>query len=571
MKWTKRTACTSCSDYVSKTTGLSEDEFFAPDYGFVPSITNLEKAANFILKDIQLKKKITIIGDYDADGVTSSAILCRLFRVFGIEVKTILPRRFTDGYGMNIHMVDSVESGLIITVDNGIAAIEPIAKAKAKGLDVIVLDHHPMNEDNKALPCADVIVDPSAIPGDEFSGYCGAGLAYRLAEILIPGGKYQAIKDKILDDLSALAAIGTVADSMDILSDNRRIVKKGLKAMNNGTNISGLSALIDVANVKVITSEKIGFTFGPMINACGRLLDDGPYLAFNLLTSTENYEELIPYAERLVELNNERKELTVIDLEEAERIIEDECLFSDTVLTVCGENFNEGIVGIIASRLVEKYGRPAIVCNKKVITNSDGKEISVYKGSGRSINGINLKSVLEKATDFMLGYGGHAAAAGVSIYADKLCNFKNIVCEQVDQSSVSKVVDELFYDFEVPFDCLEAFIKEQNLYAPYGKGIPMPVVKIADVTLLPRNGFSFACFGANDEHLRLFSKDISMMFFRQAEKYLKAKSAKVDVVGQLSFGEYDKFSLTGIDFKPSETEIKRSSLANSLLAHMKKL
>ena len=285
-EYTKRDSCMTMEEVIERNTGMPLKAFLTPQPN--PYIHNMDRAVYFFKKkvnDAAEKKEILqikIVGDYDADGMNASAILYDAIISYlkanslaeYAEVSVRLPRRYSEGYGLSEKIIDESESGLIITVDNGIAAIDAIKKAKDKGIDVIILDHHLGGE---KLPCADIIVDPHCEGMSTFKHYCGAGLAYRFAEMLITN------KD-LLDKLLVLAGIATVADVVPLIGANRYLVRQSLKLINRGIATSGVLALVRKMRLEKITAEDYGYKIGPVCNASGRLLDDGAMDIFHLLS-----------------------------------------------------------------------------------------------------------------------------------------------------------------------------------------------------------------------------------------------------------------------------------------------
>lgn len=321
-EYTKRDSCMTMEEVIERNTGMSLKAFLTPQPN--PYIHNMDRAVYFFKKkvnDAAEKKEILqikIVGDYDADGMNASAILYDAIISYlkanslaeYAEVSVRLPRRYSEGYGLSEKIIDESESGLIITVDNGIAAIDAIKKAKDKGIDVIILDHHLGGE---KLPCADIIVDPHCEGMSTFKHYCGAGLAYRFAEMLITN------KD-LLDKLLVLAGIATVADVVPLIGANRYLVRQSLKLINRGIATSGVLALVRKMRLEKITAEDYGYKIGPVCNASGRLLDDGAMDIFHLL-SQELDVFALDYDEQLLKLHSladtviERKEEAQKDTE----------------------------------------------------------------------------------------------------------------------------------------------------------------------------------------------------------------------------------------------------------------
>lgn len=517
--WTKKDATlTTIKDVVLHNTGLSESEFLHPPTD--PHLENLDKVVEMLAEAIDSGSHITICGDYDADGVTASAILyMALTQIADEEMVTVrLPRRFSEGFGLSEKAVSEITDGLLITVDNGIAAAEAVQMAKDKGLTVIVTDHHLVREDG-VVPNADCILNPH-VPGDksEFDGYCGAGLAYRIAKSLL------GESHPIMEYLIQLAAVGTVADVMQLLFDNRNIVRNGLELMSTKSRY-GLRAIQNQFDMEgTVTEGDIGFKLGPVINAAGRLLDNGAMKAFNTLISTDE-AEAHEYAKELYELNEQRKQMVKDAMAEVERIINEDCLHGDSPLVVSGE-FPEGIVGIIAGRLVEKYNVPAIVLSPI----DDGKTL---KGSGRSYGDLNLKELLDTASDLMSKYGGHQGAAGLSLPTENLEDFRMRLMENLPEIHAAE--SNTLYDLEISQDEIDGVYSELAKYAPYGEGNPGIIFKIREFRLSPRAGKFFNRLGADASTLKLFGSNADAIGFGLVSKYEDENEPRIcDLYGTLS-------------------------------------
>lgn len=431
-EYTKRDSCMTMEEVIERNTGMSLKAFLTPQPN--PYIHNMDRAVYFFKKkvnDAAEKKEILqikIVGDYDADGMNASAILYDAIISYlkanslaeYAEVSVRLPRRYSEGYGLSEKIIDESESGLIITVDNGIAAIDAVKKAKDKGIDVIILDHHLGGE---KLPCADIIVDPHCEGMSTFKHYCGAGLAYRFAEMLITN------KD-LLDKLLVLAGIATVADVVPLIGANRYLVRQSLKLINRGIATSGVLALVRKMRLEKITAEDYGYKIGPVCNASGRLLDDGAMDIFHLLSQeldvfALDYDEqllkLHALADTVIERNIDRRRITEEALERSDALISQQCLADDAVYIIYDTQVSEGVMGIVAGKLAEKYMRPVIVFAHA----QDGEKL---KGSGRTYGNIHLKNqVLDPCKEYFFAYGGHAGAAGMTIPEKNLMLFRNKV------------------------------------------------------------------------------------------------------------------------------------------------
>lgn len=460
-------------------------------------LTDMQRGVDIIYDAVKAGKYIRIMGDYDVDGVTSTYILYSGLTRLGAKCDKFIPHRITDGYGLHEPAIrDAYDAGVqvILTCDNGIAAANEIKLAKELGMTVVVTDHHevpyeirnfsptddsanaeedgegevPYNEDETdarhyIIPEADAVIDPKR-PEDDgvFREICGAVVAWKFMWCLYRKfGKEDEFNNS---DFLEIASLGTVCDVMELLKDNRAIVKEGLKKMQNTSNI-GLQALLEVLGLKdkTLTSYDYGFKIGPCINAEGRL--DTANEAFDLLIET-NYNAAIKRAEQMRELNVERQNLTKEGMEEAFKIIDAE-MQNDKVLVVYLPEVHESIAGIIAGKVRERYCKPAFV-----LTKGDG---DFLKGSGRSIEAYSMYEKLVEVKDLMLGFGGHPMAAGLSLKEENLEKFRqelNARSGLTDTDFIPKVM----IDVILPIDFLtQNFIRQLEILEPFGKGNEKPV------------------------------------------------------------------------------------------------
>lgn len=562
MKWKQRNPeLKTIRDVVmSNNPGVSEEELL--DDKTIYRIKDIDKIIN-VLNDAKIKDIfITVVGDYDADGVTSSSEWDDMLNRLGIRHRIRLPKRHTEGYGLNINIIDEIDDGILITVDNGIAAIEAIQKAKDKGLFVIIVDHHqPVIDDdgNKILPNADIIIDPHAIDGQaDFVNYCGAGLTYKIAEELFKENP------SALNRLSCFAAIGTVADVVELKKDNRKIVKKGLEnLLVYKSRTTGLGKLLEQCYInKRITADDIGYSIGPAINACGRL---GPPIAPK---EADEAREIISFNGSLTTAESMAKDMVAVNRERqmqvraadkmAEQIIEDETMFGDVPLIVYIPDINEGLIGIIAGHLTEKYGVPSIV-----FTDSH-KDITVLKGSGRSVTSVNLKALLDLCKDDLLGYGGHPGAAGLSIKRGNLDMFREHMQENIGDYDFEPA--ELMYDLEIDESEIETTIEELDKYGPYGQGNPEPIFLIRNYRLYPKENSMYKVSGSENEHVRFFGLSTFANAFFQNQKYIELGQPKnMNLIGTLDVSYFNgttSYGLKVLDMEAiAEPPKKRTSLA----------
>lgn len=567
--WKKRDNSQSIEDVVTRNSGQSIESLLHPKGD--TRIVHLDQAAELIKAAIKRQTPITVVGDYDADGICGSAILFLLFQQLGKDMTVRLPKRFSEGYGLNHAMLDEVSSGLLLTVDNGISAVDEIAEAKRKGLTVVVLDHHMPREDGR-LPDADVLVNPHVEKEtpEDFDGFCGAGLAYRLACLLQPD-------EEKLHPLSALAAIATIADVVPLLDDNRKIVQDGFRAINSGKGPVGLNTLLEHLNLFDIDESDVSFTIGPILNAPGRMFDDGAVLAFRMLTSTQYLDTA---AKELIAINEKRKEQQAENIQLAENIIADDCLFGDNVLLIASAGraghppIPEGLAGIIAGRLAEKYKVPAIV-----LTQSETAD--ELKGSGRSYGDINIIDLLEKAASYLVTFGGHPKAAGLTMKKDKVEALREFLKEQAPEPQPDKSDSDLYYDLELDADLVPGFIDVWRRFAPYGEGNALPIILIKEQPLLPRNGKCYTYMGKEGEHIKLYcGRKMTAVGFGLAEKYMQqGEPIRVNLLGTISVNKYvdpvgratKETQIRLIDIKKADRKSYSSPLLSSIYEHLKEI
>lgn len=424
---------------------------------------------------------IRIIGDYDIDGISAIYILLKGLRFLGANVDYVIPHRIVDGYGINENLIKAAyDEGIdtIITCDNGIAAMEQIDYAKSLGLTVVVTDHHDIRfveEDGMrhyVVPKADAVINPKQEDcGYPFKELCGAAVAYKFIECLLEVGVRREMinitePDKIvfMDSLLEMAAVATIGDVMDLQGENRIIVKEGLRLLNQTKN-PGIRSLMELNGILAggISAYHIGFVIGPCLNASGRL--DTAARSLELLMASQKAD-----ADRLAgdlkAFNEERKNLTAEQVEEAIKLVENTELKNDNVLVVYLPKCHESIAGIIAGRLRERYYKPVLV-----ITNSE----EGLKGSGRSIESYNMFENLMKVSELMTKFGGHPMAAGVSLTPENLDEFRRRLNADANLTE-EDLTPVVWIDVPMPIDYIsENLIDELNILEPFGKGNEKPV------------------------------------------------------------------------------------------------
>lgn len=489
---------------------------------------DMDKAVDILVEKIQEEKKIRIIGDYDIDGINATYILLEGIRALGGYVDIDIPDRMTDGYGLNQNLIDRAfdeEVDTIITCDNGIAASEEIAYGKRLGMTIIVTDHHEVpyeeTEGGKRylLPPADAVVDPKQedclYP---FPGLCGAAVAYKLIEALFHVmGKDAEDMDYLMENV----AIATVGDVMDLVGENRIFVKQGLEMLKRTQN-PGLRALMECTGVDLehLSAYHIGFVIGPCLNASGRL--DTAKRALELLCAKTKKEADI-LAGDLKALNDSRKDMTAIAVEQAVQMIEESSLKNDKVLVVYLPECHESLAGIVAGRIRERYYKPTFVLTK----SKEG-----VKGSGRSIESYHMYEELHKCRYLLTRFGGHKLAAGVSLLEEKVALFRKTLNENANLTE-EDLMEKVSIDMQMPLGYVnEELVEELELLEPFGKGNPKPVFVEKEIEILKGEKL-----GKNQNVLKLQVRDakgtvMEAMYFgdvARLEAYLEQKYDKLAV------------------------------------------
>lgn len=471
--------------------GLSLD-FLSPKYEDLTDpflLPDMKQAVSRVKRAISDGEKILIYGDYDVDGVTATAIMYETLVLAGVKtenIKMMLPDRFLDGYGMSKKIVQEASSfgaSLVITVDCGSNNGEIIEELSGKGIDTVVTDHHEIMGE---LPKAVAVVNPKR--GETLRDLCGAGVAFYLARALALLGLIPNGQEKWLLDL---AMIGTICDAMKLTGDNRIICRFGMIVLSKTRRV-GLTQLMKVAGTRKIDTDAVGFQIGPRLNAAGRL--ESAKLALDLLLAKSDVEAM-GLAEKLNSLNSERKKKQ----SEAVLEIEKRGVSDEPVLVVSGA-WHEGIIGIVAGKLMEIYKKPAFVL-------SEGEDFS--KGSGRSFGEFNLARALDNCKDYLISGGGHAEACGLKIEKGKLLDFSQAVNEYYRSLGLKNQERFLEEHEDLKVGKLAsislAFMGELELLQPFGEGNPEPKILLEGVRV------RFADrIGTDGRHLRLTVVDKEM-------------------------------------------------------------
>ena len=446
------------------------EDFFDTDFSFCDPylIADMDKAALRIKRAIDNFEKICVYGDYDADGVTSTALMYSYLSSHGADVMYYIPDRITEGYGMSCSAVDKLHAQgvkLIITVDNGVSAIEEIAYAKSLGIETVVTDHHMPGEQ---LPDAVAVVDPHREDCNlHFKDWAGVGVAFKTV-CALENGDYS----EILNEYADILAVGTVADVVDLKDENRAIVKYGV-AKINANPCNGINALRQIAGVSDRALNGVGITFSlaPRINAAGRM--ESAETALKLLLC-EDLSAALGIAEQVDNCNKQRHISENEIMEEAVACIEaDKRLKYAKVIVVCGENWHHGVIGIVAARITEKYGRPSIVIT------FDGDKGT---GSARSIEGFSVYDAIKACGDFLTHFGGHTMAAGLGIDRENVESFFRAI--NAYALSCEETVPTLMLDCKLNPAYINAQLAESlEALEPFGAGNPQPVFGIFGVRI----------------------------------------------------------------------------------------
>lgn len=509
--------------------GITDDdeieEFFSPEPVFTLNpftMPDMKKAADRINKAIDDFECIVIFGDYDADGVTATSILYNYFESRGANVLWYIPNRHTEGYGLTPEAVDKLyEMGahLIVTVDNGISANEACERAYELNMEVVITDHHKVPD---VMPRAEAIVD---LHRPDYSGYkdlCGAGVAFKLVCAM-----ESASEKEIADDFADLAAIGTISDVMTLKGENRAIVKEGLRCINNRTRI-GINELLDVAGArdKYMDAVSVAFTISPRINAAGRMASAGR--AVDLLLCDDVFDAEV-IAQEINDENAERQRI------EAEIIAQVDTQLSENpdrrfepVIIADGDNWHPGVIGIVASRVVDRYAKPCIIISRM----GDG----TARGSGRSVEGFSLYNAIKNSEHLLNRYGGHTLAAGLELNENKIDDFRHEINEYAKTKDIPYQIQNIDLKLNpkhITLDILDAI----SSLEPFGAGNPQPIfglyaMKIEDIK--PLSGGKHIKLTVSKGDTRIFA-----MYFGMPQKdFFYSVGDVVDLAVNLERNEY---------------------------------
>ena len=515
------------------TTRAAREAFLQPDYTAVKHdpflLPDMEKAVVRLKQARQHGEKIVMYGDYDIDGLSATALLLDAFGKFGFEgVDAFIPNRFVEGYGMTMGAVDKVRdmgADLIVTVDTGSLCHAEIAYAASLGIDTVVTDHHNVAE---TPPPSVAAVNP------KFSGHtypfrdlCGAGVAFKLVQALQT--ELEGLPDGYEKWLLDLVALGTVCDIVTLADENRANVYWGLEVLKKQQR-PGLKALMAVAGVEPdqVNARHLGFGLGPRMNAAGRL--ETAQHALDMLVARDGLAAL-EASEKLEELNGKRRSIQDMIFEEA--CVQAEELADDRVLVVSSSGWNHGVIGIVASKLVEKYKKPVFIIGER------GEEAT---GSARSFGDFSAADAVRAADDIIIKGGGHGAAAGVTLETEKIGDFRRRVNEFYDSLQLTHQERYLLPRADVEIDDFSEINEElvANLarMEPFGNGNPEPVLKITTASVL-----SMRRMGADGQHVKLALRDkngkvLQMLAFNAPEEFFREPGDEVAVWFQPTINEW---------------------------------
>lgn len=522
------------------------------------TLPDMKKAVDRIEKAVRTGENITIFGDYDVDGITATAVLYSYLKDTGAQVRYMLPSRDDGGYGLNNDVVDRLNvegTRLIITVDNGISARKEIAYAASLGIDTVVTDHHKPPEQ---LPDACAVVDAFVREGDAlpFREWAGVGIAYKLVcalEISRAGEDSEAVGARIAERYGEYIALGSIADIVPLTGENRRLTAAGMRKMRQSP-APGISALIGASRLDrgKIRAVDVAFSLAPKLNSAGRM--GSPYRALELVLCADK-EKADALAEELCAVNISRSmQEQAISSEVFEKLEKDRELLYRPVTIICGKGWNTGIVGIFASRLCEKLGKPAIVLS--VLSDDE----TTARGSGRCFGDFSLYKALTACDSLLEMYGGHSQAAGMTVKTENLLAFGDAINRYADQFG-EMPVEELVCDCELhPAYLSVGLIKECAILEPFGARNPQPSIvirKLKITEVIPiTNGKHHRITAARD------GVSITMMYFNSDHRFMRYRAGdEIDVVVTPDIDTYmgqEKLKLIIKDILPSGFDTGRA-------------
>lgn len=512
-------------------------------------MADMRAAAERILKAVEKNEKIAIYGDYDVDGVSATAVLFLYLEELApdLELGYYIPDRFAEGYGMSSEAIDELANkgvDLIVTVDTGITAVKEVAHAKELGVDVVVTDHHECREE---LPDACAVVNPHRKDSEyPFCELAGVGVAFKLItamEMLVSDDGMLAAVKRVYEKYADLVTLGTIADVMPMVDENRNIIHYGLMKMRTSPRL-GIKALIEKAGTAPdkCTTTTVSFGIAPRINAAGRMKHASHALELLLLGEDDDEETASRLAEILCEYNKARQEEEQRILEDVYKKVEDTHDFeNDRVIVAADDSWHQGVIGIVASKVVERYGLPTILITFDDEENS-GSGFDTGRGSGRSVSGVNLVEVLSSASEYLVKFGGHELAAGLSLTRADLDDFKESVNDYVRSIENDEMwITSVNADCELSADDVNMKCAEDiSLLEPFGTSNPTPLFYMSDLTVVK----SYPIGGG--KHIKfVLEKDghsfYAVMFGASYEVFNYEAGEKLDAMFNLDINEYNGY------------------------------
>lgn len=496
---------------------------------------DMEKAVKRILQAIEKQEKVTIYGDYDVDGITSITVLKSFLQDRGLEVKTYIPNRLEEGYGLNKEAIEKIAQNgcqLMITVDCGISANEEIAYANTLGIETIVTDHHePGSELPKALAIIDNKRKDSKYP---FRELAGVGVVFKVTQAI---GITLKLKEEEYLKYLDIVCVGTISDIVPLVNENRVIAKLGLMLIRQTRNI-GLRSILHSSGYSKLDSNTISFGIAPRINACGRM--GKAEEALELLLS-KNYNKVSELTQKLNDHNRVRQETEKNIFENAIKQIEEEQLQNNNAIIVGGENWHHGVIGIVSSKITEMYFKPSILLSFE--------EDGIGKGSGRSIPGFDLHEALNQCSDTIEKFGGHSMAVGITIKKDNFLKFREEFEKIAKQAHIDEIMPVIQVDSRIDVkDIDKSMVESLKRLEPFGEGNRMPVFVFKNLKVDSIRALS------EGKHLKVTLKDnntiisgIGFNLGQLAEEYRIGD--KIDVVGVLEINSFNGVDSLQINIK----------------------
>lgn len=527
------------------TDDLTISNFLADTFEIVDPFcfTDMDVAAFTIGDAIDNQEKICIYGDYDCDGVTATALLYSFFKSQGADVCYYIPSRDGEGYGLNMTAVDKIKDmgvSLIVTVDNGISAIEEADYIYQQGMRLVVTDHHQLSE---KLPMAEAVVNPHRTDNElDFNDYAGVGVAFKLACAM-----YDGDVEDLINEYIDLVAIGTIGDVVPLVAENRAFVKRGLSKINNNPR-TAIKAFIDSNGAKKeYNASDIAFQLCPRINAAGRIDDASKAVEFLV---TENYNDALFKCDQLNIENTHRQEIEKNILSDIDcQILSDPSLVNDRVIVIHGDNYHHGVIGIVAAHILERYGKPSIIIG----VDEDG----IARGSARSVDGFNIFEAISYCSDDLIQYGGHPLAAGLSLDKDNIHLFRKHINEYAYKNFATMPSQTITLDCKIsPFYLNLDLVTGLEVLEPYGCSNPQAVFGLYNLNLVGITPLS------EGKHIRLDlekkGKVIRVVKFNQPiDQFPYQQGQKLNLAVKVSKNLYkDKYylSVQALDIRLSTTD-----------------